>query len=78
MLLGHTLGKLDGHLGVDQAPILPTSGPFFRNVHHDQIQHFQQAVIGRKHRFGLGHLVQLAVEALDGERTTAASPKRNL
>ena len=78
MLLGHTLGKLDGYLGVDQAPILPTSGPFFRNVHHDQMQHFQQAVIGRKHRFGLGHLMQLTVGALDDERTTDASPKRNL
>ena len=66
MLLGHTLGKLDGHLGVDQAPILPTSGPFFRNVHHGQIQHFQQAVISGKHQFGLGHLAELAVETLNG------------
>ena len=65
MLFGHAPGKVDGHLGVDQAPILPPSGPLFRNVHHGQIQHFQQAVIGGKDRFGLCHLAQLAVEALD-------------
>ena len=34
VLLGHTLGKVDGHLGRDQAPVLPSSGPFFRNIHH--------------------------------------------
>ena len=27
---------------------------------------FQQAVIGGKDKFGLGHLAQLAVEAIDG------------
>ena len=41
VLLGHTLGKVDGHLGVDQAPVLLPSSPFFRNIHHGQIQHFQ-------------------------------------
>ena len=66
MLLGHTLGKIDGHLGVDQAPVLPPSSPLFRNVHHSQIQHFQQAVIGGKDGLGLGHLAQLAVETLNG------------
>ena len=65
MLFGHALGKVDRHLGVNQAPILPSSGPFFRNVHHGQIQHFQQAVISGKHRFGLGHLAELAVETLN-------------
>lgn len=58
VLLGHTLGKVDGHLGVDQAPVLPPSGPFFRNIHHGQIQHFQQTVIGGKDGLGLGHLTQ--------------------
>ena len=66
MLLGHTLGKVDGHLGVDQAPVLPPSGPFFCNIYHSQIQHFQQTIISWKHRFGLGYLAQLAVETLNG------------
>ena len=66
MLLRHALGEKDGHLGVDHTPVLAPAGPFFRNIHHGQIQHFQQAVIGGKDRFGLGHLAQLAVEALNG------------
>ena len=61
--LGHALGKVEGHLGVDQAPVLPPSGPLFRNIHHSQIQHFQQTVIGGKDGLGLGHLAQLAVES---------------
>ena len=65
VLFGHALGKVDRHLGVNQAPILSPPGPFFRNVHHGQIQHFQQAVISGKHRFGLGHLAELAVETLN-------------
>ena len=64
MLLGHALGKIDGHLSVDQAPVLSPSGPLFRNIHHGQVQHFQQAVIGGKDGFSLGHLAQLTVEAL--------------
>ena len=66
MLLRYTLGKIDGYLSVDQAPVLPPPSPLFRNVHHGQIQHFQQAVIGGKDGLGLGHLAQLAVETLDG------------
>ena len=66
MLLGHTLGKVEGHLGVDDTPVLPPSGPLFRNIYHSQIQHFQQTVIGGKDGFGLGHLAQLAVETLNG------------
>ena len=37
VLLGHTLGKVDGHLGMDQAPVLPSSSPLFGNIHHGQI-----------------------------------------
>ena len=37
VLLRHTLGKIDGHLGVDQAPVLSPPGPLFCNVHHGQI-----------------------------------------
>ena len=66
VLFGHAPGKVDGQLRVDHAPVLPPSRPLFRDVHHRQIQHFQQAVVCGKHRFGLGHLAQLAVEALYG------------
>ena len=66
VLLGHTLGEIDRHLCMDHAPVLPPAGPLFGNIHHGQIQHFQQAVISRKYGFGLGHLAQLAVEALNG------------
>ena len=51
---------------MDQTPVLPTFRPFLRDVHHRQIQHYKQAVIGGKHGFGLGYLAQLAVETLDG------------
>ena len=51
---------------MDQAPVLPPAGPLSGNIHHGQIQHFQQAVISREYGFGLGHLAQLAVEALNG------------
>ena len=53
-------------LGMDNAPIPALARPFFRDVHHRQIQHFQQAVIGREYRFRLGNLAQLAVEAFYG------------
>ena len=46
--------------------ILPTSGPFFRNVHHGRIQHLEKAAIYRGNRFGLRDLPQLAVETLNG------------
>ena len=48
------------------SPILAVPRPFLRDIHHGQIQHFQQAVIGGKHGFGFGHLAQLAVETLNG------------
>ena len=51
---------------MDPAPILPPAGPFFRNIHHRQIQHLEQAVISRKDRFCLRHLAELPVEALNG------------
>ena len=40
-----TLFKIDFKLGVDLPPVLPVSGPFFRDIHSCQIQHFQKAVI---------------------------------
>ena len=38
-------------LGVDNTPITPFPRPLLGDVHHRQIQHLQQAVIGREHGF---------------------------
>lgn len=48
------------------APVLPPFCPLSGNIHHSQIKHFQQTVIGRKHRFCLGNLAKLTVKSLDG------------
>ena len=66
VLLGHALGKVDGHLGMDDTPVLPPSSALLGNIHYGQVQHFQQAVIGGKDRFSFGHLAELAVKALNG------------
>ena len=50
------------------APILSVTGPFFRDIHHSQIQHFQETLIRRKHGFGFCDLPELAVKSLDGIR----------
>ena len=65
MLLGYPHGEVNRHLGVDHAPVLPPTDSLFGNIHHGQIQHFQQAVVGGEYRFGLGYLAQLAVEAFN-------------
>ena len=51
---------------MNDAPILPPSRPFLRDVHHGEIQHFQQAVIRRENRLGFGDLAKLAIETLNG------------
>ena len=51
---------------MDYAPIQASACPLFRNFHHGQILHLQQAVVRRKNRLCLGHLPQLVVEALNG------------
>ena len=51
---------------MDQAPILPPSRPFPRNVHHGQIEHLEQAVVRGENGLRFRHLAELAVEALDG------------
>ena len=66
LLLRHPICVIDRQLGMNDAPILPPSGPFLRNVHHGEIQHFQQTVIRRKNRLGFGDLAKLAIEALNG------------
>ena len=50
---------------MNHAPVLPAAGPLFRDVDHRQIQHFEKAVIGRKHGFRLGYLPELTVEAFN-------------
>lgn len=51
---------------MDYRPVLPSSGPFFRDIHHGQIQHLEQAVISWENSLGLGHFPELPVEALNG------------
>ena len=41
VLLRHTLRKKHGQLSVNPAPILPPTSPFFGDVYHCQVQHFQ-------------------------------------
>ena len=50
---------------MDHAPILASARPFLGNIHHGQVQHFQQAVIRGENGLGLGHFPQLAVKALN-------------
>ena len=53
-------------LGVDNAPIPAFARPFFVMSIMAKLQHFQEVVTGREHRFCLGNLTQLAVESLNG------------
>ena len=64
-LFRHPVGVVYGQLCVDDSPVLPTAGPFLRDIQHGQIQHFQQAVIRGENSLGLGHLAELTVEAFD-------------
>ena len=52
---GDTVAEENGQLCVNHTPVLPSSGPLFRNIHHCQIQHLKKAVVGRKDglRFGM-------------------------
>ena len=53
---------------MDHAPVLTPASPFFRNVHHGQIQHFQEAVVCGEHGFRLSNLSELAIEPFNGVR----------
>lgn len=53
-------------LRVDNPPVPAAASPLLGDIDHRQIQHFQQAVIGRKDRLGFGHFSQLSVEIFDG------------
>ena len=61
-----TFFKINFKLGMDLSPVLPVTGPFFRDIHGCQIQHFQKAVIRRKNRFAFSHFPELTVEAFNG------------
>lgn len=65
-LVRHSVCEIDCQLRMDHAPILASARPFLGNVHHGQVQHFQQAVICGENGLGLGHFPQLAVKALNG------------
>lgn len=66
LLSGHPICIIDFHLGVVDAPVLPSPGPFLCNVHHGEIQHFHQTVIRRKNGLGFCNFAKLAVNALNG------------
>ena len=51
---------------MDLSPVLPVTGPFFRDIHGCQIQHFQKAVIRRKYRLAFSHFPKLTVESFNG------------
>ena len=50
---------------MDLAPILTVTSPFLRDIHHGQIQHFQETLVGRAHRLGFCDLLQLTVKSVD-------------
>ena len=58
------------------SPVLSVACPFLRDIHHRQIQHFQQAVICWEYRFGFGHFSQLAFESLYGIGRVNQPPDR--
>ena len=60
--------KIDFKLGMDLSPVLPVTGPFFRDIHGCQIQHFQKAVIRQKNGLAFGHFPELTVESFNGIR----------
>ena len=53
---------------MDLPPILSVTCPFFRDIHHGQIQHFQETLIGREYRLRFRNLPQLPVKSLNGIR----------
>ena len=66
MLFGYPVAIIDHKLSIDSAPVLTAASPFFRDVLHSQIQHFEKAVICRKYGLGFRDLLQLAIEAFYG------------
>jgi hypothetical protein len=57
--------KIDLQLGMDLSPVLTMAGPFFRDINHGQIQHFQQGVIRWKYGLGFRYFPELTVKTLN-------------
>jgi len=57
LLFRDAITVIDSQLGEDLAPVNSAAGPFFRNIPHSQIQHFEKAVICRENGLGFCHLV---------------------
>ena len=66
MLFGYPVAVVDYQLSVDAAPVLSATCPFFRDVLHSQIKHFEKAVISRKYGLCLSYFFQLTVKAFYG------------
>ena len=50
---------------MDLSPVLSVASPFFRDIHHDLIQHFQETVIRREYCLGFCNFPQLPVKSLN-------------
>ena len=48
---------------MDLTPILTVACLFLWDIHHSQIQHFQETIVGRKYRLGFGDLLELTVKS---------------
>ena len=47
-------------------PVLASASPFFGNIYHGEVEHFEQAVVSRENAFVFGDFSELTVESLDG------------
>ena len=60
-----TLCKPDRQLITDARPVRYRGGPFAGDVPVDQEEQLARGLVGWKRAFGLGHLAQLPIVALD-------------
>ena len=61
---------------MDLTPILTVACLFLWDIHHSQIQHFQETIVGRKYRLGFGDLSELTVKSFDGIGRIDQTPDR--
>ena len=64
MLIGHPVREKNGQLHMNYALVLTPVCPF-GVVHHGQVRHLKQAVVGGKYGFDFRHFPELAVETFD-------------
>lgn len=64
MLFRYPVTVVDYQLSVDTAPILTASCPFFSDVLHSQIQHFEKAVIAASSSTAVYTFFRSAISAL--------------